>query len=641
MTELMRFEQRSGTRVISLLEFAEECCEPERLRLKISTDVMKKPLDIGSFAYAIRGKNKRNDNAEGNPVVLSSFVSSRRVLIQVLLDSFVGLRDTSVSGYFTNTECFIEWLNCSGYKDIFASSADAQMAYGNYTSFLNENILHGKMKPLTASNYQTAAARLVSLLYPQYSHYITSGAVTITRERGSEMMEAEHVDVYRDVCLTLARQCRQFVLLNKPYPAVVDFGTYEVVVFPSSAGAITPFRQASPTYNAAERRIATVDEYLLFRADLGLKAKCKSQAIKDLDASLRNFQVANENERYWHRIELARLASKAYASVFLMITGASMSEFSQFTYQDALDVEQSPIQKELVSIKFRAGGKVTRYNLGRKFGLLILREYLELREWILNGVKSDFLFFSIPLVGQQRDEEGFSPLKATSMKTFYRSISGVFLDPKVSHFSPRKMRKQKSNAMHYSRISPSGVAESLNHSRSMNISSYSDATPQQQEAELSLFWRSVRHAAALVRKRSQGVNGEISVATGHCTGFKRPTPISPEAATLSVLNCNTQFGCLYCEHYICHSDEEDFHKLMSLQYVVNAVRKMSPDEGHAEELFRELSIRIEFLVDTLETQSESVRNIAEIVRKKVFDYGELTLFWERRLSRYEKMGVVF
>lgn len=639
MVEVIRFEQRKNTRVINLSELVEEYDEPEKLRLKISARVMKKPLDIGSFAYAVRGKNARADDDRGSPVVISSFMPSRRALIQVILESFVGLRDTSVSGYFTNIEYFIDWLNARGYKDIFSSDVVAQLAYRDYTAFLNERILHGKMKPLTASNYQTAAARVVSLLYPQYSHYITSGAVTITRDRGSEMMEPEHVDVYRDVCLALARQCRQFVLSNKPYPAVVDFGEYEVVVFPSAVGAVTPFRKTSPTYNAAERRIATVDEYLASRKERGLKVKPRSQAVQDLKSSLRTLAASNENERHWHRIELARLAAKAYASVFLMITGASISEFAQFTYQDALDVEHSPIKKELVSIKFRAGGKVTRYNIGRYFGVLVLREYLELREWILNGVESDLLFFSVPLVGRRRCKEDFTPLRTTSMKTFYRSIRGVFLDPNVSHFSPRKMRKQKSNEMHFSRVSTSGVASSLNHSESMNISTYSDATPQQQKAELSLFWRSVRHAATLVRNRSHRVGGEVSVATGHCSGFKDPIPTG--GGTFSIPNCNTQFGCLYCEHYICHSDEEDFHKLMSLQYVVTAIRNMSPDEVHSEELFRELSIRIEFLIDALGEQSQSVRDIAEKVRKKVFDYGELTLFWEKRLSRYEKMGVVF
>ncbi len=196
--------------------------------------------------------------------------------------------------------------------------------------------------------------------------------------------------------------------------------------------------------------------------------------------------------------------------------------------------------------------------------------------------------------------------------------------------------------MHSARISPSTVADSLNHSEVVNLSIYAEATPEQQQAEFGQFWQSVRHAAALVRERSEKASCKvISTAAGHCGGFNQPTPVSDAGAIAIEPNCHTQYGCLYCEHYICHSDEEDLHKLLSLQYVINAVRKAAPDLAHAEALYKELSIRIEFILNALGERSESVKQTVERVKAKVFDYGELTLFWETRLSRYEKMGVVF
>jgi hypothetical protein len=132
----------------------------------------------------------------------------------------------------------------------------------------------------------------------------------------------------------------------------------------------------------------------------------------------------------------------------------------------------------------------------------------------------------------------------------------------------------------------------------------------------------------------------IATAAGHCDGFNQPAAIAGAEALVKP-NCRTQYGCLYCEHYVCHSDEEDLHKLLSLQYVVNAVRTVAPDFAHAETLFKELSIRIEFIIDALSERSGSVKQTAEKVKAKVFEYGELTAFWEARLSRYEKIGVVF
>ncbi|MNG30907.1 hypothetical protein D3C84_1166210 [compost metagenome] len=71
------------------------------------------------------------------------------------------------------------------------------------------------------------------------------------------------------------------------------------------------------------------------------------------------------------------------------------------------------------------------------------------------------------------------------------------------------------------------------------------------------------------------------------------------------------------------------------------MRKAAPDAAHAEALYKELSIRIEFILEALGERSDAVKQLVEAIKIKAFEYGELTPFWESRLSRYEKMGVVF
>ncbi|MFP3534716.1 hypothetical protein SB763_35785, partial [Burkholderia sp. SIMBA_042] len=60
--------------------------------------------------------------------------------------------------------------------------------------------------------------------------------------------------------------------------------------------------------------------------------------------------------------------------------------------------------------------------------------------------------------------------------------------------------------------------------------------------------------------------------------------------------------------------------------MITAVRKVTSDSAHAEALFKELSIRIEFIIDALSKRSESVRQIVDMLKKNVFEYGMLTLF---------------
>ncbi len=644
MNSRQQFEHRTNTQIITLSDVTHEFAEPERLRLQLSPKEMKKPFDIGSFAYFIRGKNENVWDDRGTPVVIESFVESRRELVVRLLESLVGLSDSSVRAQLRIIEYFIDWLNAQGYREVFASAPQAQEAYQNYTAHLNHQIAHQAWKPRSALNYQRNASIVIELLYPEDSHLILAGAVRIVAEKGSEAACGAHVEVYRDVCLAIARQCSAFVLNSRPYPFVVSIRDYEVVGFPSNHGWVGPFKESPSSYNAGGRRIATVEEWRAASEKKRRRRLYKSEAKRELVAAKANLDAANEDKRHWHRLQVAGLAAKAYASLFLMITGATPTEFDQFSYADALEVEKSPIKKELSAVKFRAGGKATLYNIGRDTGLPLLKEYLKLREWILDGATHEGLFFTMPATSERiSSNHEFSYLKTTDMMAgFFRSISGTFLDPKVRILSPRKMRKHKNLGMHTAGVSPSTVAANLNHSEAVNLSTYSEATPEQQAAEFGQFWRAMHHAAQVVRERSQRpAKGEIATATGHCDGFSQPIPARDFGAVAIEPNCRSQYGCLYCEHYICHSDEEDLHKIVSLQYVINAVRKAAPDAAHAEALYKELSIRIEFILEVLGERSDAVKQLVEAIKAKVFEYGELTPFWENRLSRYEKIGVVF
>lgn len=262
MNSRQQFEHRANTQIITLSEVTYEFAEPERLRLQLSPREMKKPFDIGSFAYVIRGENENAWDDRGTPVVIESFVESRRELVVRLLESLVGLRDSSVRARLRIIEYFVDWLNAQGYREVFASAPQAQEAYQNYTAHLNHKIAHQAWKPRSARNYQRNASIVIELLYPESSHHILAGAARIIAEKGSEAASSTHFEVYRDVCLAIAQQCSAYVLNNQPYPFVVSIWNYEVVGFPSNHGWVGPFKDSPYAYNAGERRIATVEEWL-------------------------------------------------------------------------------------------------------------------------------------------------------------------------------------------------------------------------------------------------------------------------------------------------------------------------------------------------------------------------------------------
>ena len=630
------------TDLITLQQIGQDFLRPERLRLQLGdTRVQKSPIDIGSLAYSKRGKNGEGAKSLGNIVVESSLVEGRRELVMRLLDSLIGLRDRSIRLYLYLVDSVIDWLNDNGYLEIFSDAIQACEAYAAYTAYLNRLVMTQKILPRTACSYQRALQKIIKLQVSDGYQYVIRSAPSISPQ-GNPIRPPRQSDVqmFKDVCLAIALRFSEFILNNEPYPCVVKIRNYEVVRFPSKSGAISQFKSGPACYDAEEKRIATVDQYQERSANKGVIYSL-SAAQRAITKAQENLDAANSDNRNYDRIQMASLAAKAYASIFLLITGASPTEFDQFDYEDALEVEKSVLKKELMAVKFRAGGKRTGYVVGRKEGLPLLKRYLGLREWILDGQYVDKLFFTISN-GTRDSGWAYSQFNALdSMSNFYNSISGVYLDPKYPNITSQKIRKFKSNTQHSARFATDAVAVSLNHSQAVNMSAYAEATVEQQENEFGSYWESVRHAARMVRERSENApEAVISTGAGHCEAFNTPAPVSDLGVGMIEPNCRTQYGCLYCEHYVCHSDEEDVHKLLSLQYVINAVRETASD-NYAEDLYKDLSIRIDFILDAITERSESVGRMVVGMKKKVFDLGLLTPFWESRLQRYEKMGVVF
>jgi hypothetical protein len=255
---------------------------------------------------------------------------------------------------------------------------------------------------------------------------------------------------------------------------------------------------------------------------------------------------------------------------------------------------------------------------------------------MLQGRKFDRLFFRFQKAGE--DEcANVLPLAPSFSNQFYLRISGTYLDPSVPHLGGRMLRRLKSVVLKTLGTSPDVVADLLNHSLVTNLSDYSTASTSQQSKELVLFWKSIRKASDIVRERD--ANPVTSIAAGHCHSFEDPLIAIPGAGILA--DCKTQFGCLYCNKYVCHADEEDVHKLLSLLYVVQAIRRSSSDSRHSEETFQNLSIRIQYILQEITSRSEEGATLVQLITNRVNNLGELTLFWESRLQRYEQLGVVF
>lgn len=619
------------TITISDIGNGQEFLYPEKLRIKLDSRLRVSPVDFGAFAYTIRELR----GADGYAVDLSTLIEGRREVLRVILDYLYvsGMNETSVQTFIKNFETVMRWCDANGHSELFQTLDSSRHAYVQYTEHLRHQLLvTGELKPLTCINRQRAMRTLIGIVHRDDAAYVIRGVVPIrvVREGRSPPQESD-VRVYLDTCIKIATQFSSFLLDGKPYPLVVKFSDYETSIFPYAGAQVTPYTpvRASNTLSPDGKRVATVQEYI------EATQAYPSVGILSINKVHRLIEAANADLRCEHRLWLASMAINAYACIFSLITGAGASEFIQFEYDEAIDIEKSLVKKELTAVKFRARGVTTRYAIGRGHGRALLRSYLKLRHWVLNGKEMEYLFFAMKKHGVYLGE--YEQLVNSFSTRFFQRLRGIFLPKDAKNIPPGSVRKFKSSILHELRVSVSLVADTLNHTEAVNAASYSETSVDKHKDEFSTYWQAIRRAADVVRDRSS--QKSMSTVVGHCKEIDQPVrilesvPIEP--------SCTTQYGCLFCKSYLCHADDEDLHKLFSLNFVINSIRDTAKDISHAERLFRELSIRIGVIVETVAKRSAESALLVEQVKHRVDDLGILTPFWEKRLHRYEKLGVVF
>ncbi|PRW84825.1 hypothetical protein C7A11_25085 [Pseudomonas simiae] len=602
---------------------------PELLALKLKHRV--NPLDIGVCAYSIREKINR-----GYRIDPDSVVPSRRKFLVALMErySLQGGSHRTIETNFKYIEMALDWCDLNACSEVLCNPESARTAYMGYSNHIFQKILVEGMAPLTGQLCQGALRRALELQFPQESGYIITAVPPVQHSReGLAPPEERDVARYVDVSLSIAITFSKFLIEELPFPLKFESERYQTYIFPGKGKFITPYTQGHhefKAYHYHEGRIKDAGELMREWPDMR-----KGDIYETIKRAHRVLDEANRNPYHQFRIWLASLTMRAYACLINLVVGANSSELVQFLYDDAVELVKSPLKKELSAVKLRAKGLEVAYTIGRGPGMEILREYLRFREWLLDGRESEYLFFQVETKGELLDAP--DPLSKSFSSQFFTRIKGVFVSNETKNIPPVLVRKYKSLILHQLRHSPMLVSAVLNHSVGTNNRYYSGITLGDQKAEFGNYWAAVKKAAERI-KNSASTSG-VSIAVGHCESMDSPEKDIPVVAIEP--DCKTQYGCLFCIHYVVHSDELDIHKLVSFLYVIDIVRNNAPNFEFSEEVFKDVVIRIDVILEAISQRSIEAENMVVAMKNRVFSLGILTAFWERRLQRYEKMGIYF
>lgn len=627
-------------REVNIVHFSRlnsEILFPERLIVEVGVS----KIDIGCICYSRRedlAVDKRLGANQIKLVDVSTLRNDRKDLVRNLIDYIVvgAYREATIATKFKTIIHLMNWIDLNGFSDFLLGQKSATEFYSAYFDHLKNRVLTSdELVPRSAAGKQQIAETFIKIAFgTEAARYIVRKTPRFSSKIGRDLAFADEKSVrqYTHVVLILAKQLSTQLMQEKPFPFLLEFNDFSAYVFHGRGKNVrTPFtKDVSELYNFDEGRVVTADE--LMERVSGLKMR---EAALQIKSCLKNLDL-NNRVNTDARLRYATLALQCYAALFQMITAANPTQLVALEFDEAFEVANNNMKKELSSVKFRAGGKLVRYTIGKR-GIRLLKEYLAFRSWALGGADFKYLFFEYERFG------GYSN-KPKSLKPdfqhsfFHRRLKGIFLPDNFKNITFSLARSYKSVVLHELGVNPKVVADSLQHTVRVNHRSYVNVSPKVSSKEFGRYWAAVAAAAKDYRIVDRDALNITATASGECDDFGNPKPIS--SAVPIQPDCEKQYGCLYCKHYCCHADEEDVHKLLSLKYVLSEVRRSAKNIDHADDVLRELCVRAALVVDSIRARSDTHSDMVEKVEKTVFELGILTRFWEIRLTRYERLGVV-
>ncbi len=609
---------------------------PELVNIQFRESVAA-PFDLGALAYANRciPANRKVSSRKLDPVkVLASTLREERIkLIRNIVDEVFITPNSDLTVYLrlSKYRLVIDWCDSHNCSNIFLDPDSARMCYLQYITDLRHRIYTQlTLGPVRGAAYQSAMKDLIVLNFGSaMGQSIVAGISAIRHDRHSvgeipqEKYVREHTQILRDITIKLSRE----LMNTTPFPFKLTIGSSETCFLPYITGSMSTEKKPNAV-RAIDNDSCQIRSIKELTSKFGMQ---RSEALNCLKGVRRTLKDANTNSRCRVRRQLISLVLNCYASLFIFITGASAAELVQFQYDDAVLVTETTLRKQLKAIKLRARGKVTKYTIGRKTGLAILKEYLDFRAWALNSEHSDFLF-----LGFNHGLNAIAPLNPKFSNVLIDRLKSYYFAVNTPHITPKLARKIKSVVLHQLANDPDVVADVLNHTTDINLRNYSHPTLDGQRQEFQNYWASVRKIINVIRDK--GEEKATSIAAGHCNHLNHPAPIDSLIPITPV--CESQLGCLYCEHYSCHADEEDVFKLLSIQFVVETLRNAAISRSHTDQLFKDLNCRLIELISCIADRSLDSLNLVATLQHRVFGLGILTPFWEARLQRYEEMGII-
>ena len=563
---------------------------PENIILRFTSDTSH---DIGSICYTQRSKKSSTNNSATSKALrlvnLDSYNESRRQTVRDLIkycSNTIGsaaYRPLSISSGIYNLLVFLFWADENEFEFAFSGRDQSRLALQSYIDYLGERVNHGKIKNKSAAMVQMSLIKVMSevMCDDRLSQGMRLLQIIKNSTNSTEPPDEESQGKVLALCDCLFTGLSDLVLNNKQYPYPLNMPGFigaenDVLwVFPNQKWCMPP--------HELKRRESLKKGYWHIDFKNGRLARAHEVADRYIVNSRKNTPIqvaernskltenflnkANSNSRDKHRIQAAQTAHNSFLVMFLANTGANWPTIQQLEWDNDFDVGAE--HQGFRTIKYRASGRAISFEIQTVF-LSVFKQFLKLRDYLLNGYSYNYLFFTI-----NNKNLPVSRLSTKFLTTIMKSLKRI--EPSLPMIMSKQWRAGKSDWL-LRNTDPSTAAIVLQNTEETILRAYAEGSSTTHFEEMGTFLEVMQNT---VLKPGDNVDTKES-AVGGCVNYENPHQIT-ETAVGS--DCHTPEGCLFCDKYRVHADEKDVRKLISCRYCLRHTVRLVNNEEQRRRFF--------------------------------------------------------
>ncbi|MDU8627540.1 hypothetical protein [Pseudomonas syringae group sp. 243L2] len=586
--------------------------------------------DIGSMCYVSRFSAVRK---QSRPVDAESLISYRPQKIQdwiiaIVSEFYINSRGMTCYANTINFAKFADWNDQNGFEHFLATPENYHKAYQKYTAMLMEKIDLGTILPFTGNRNQAGAFDSATLFFPNDNFNFRSDVPLISNSKPTgnptKPPTEKELGAYISVCDYLFNGITDFLLEFKSFPARLELGIEQ----PWLMIGELPFATTSILETSIKSK-----EYIYWDYELGrlraLEEACNysirpscfvAHGHREQEELLGE---ANADPRHLKRMRLAKIAHDAFLAMFFANTGLNDAPVRAIPWDENYEVGSSK-NIGFKTIKFRGHDRVVEVEIQSTF-LKKFLQFVRLRAFICGADDSEFLFIGMKVHGEMI----ITQLRANELFNFNQRLTHYY-DKDFNGLGVQELRAYRAHYWLQKGKSTEQTAQAMGNTPAITRKHYSVADEATAVGEIVPMLN--RLMQLLDDYKGEDMPAGACDKPGHPEEeIAVPKGYEPD--------CKKLEGCIYCQHFRLHPNEEDIRKLLSMRFVIKQRITKCSNAEHFLAVHQPAVDHIDLLLNALKSERPTSVELIARVSLEITENFQLTEYWERQYSRMINLGI--